>query len=174
VCSSDLNDEHESVERDFTHRNFRFNQTRGVKEHRNLQTGRREYENAHWRFNERRESIAGFCRRNAVTGAEFSALSKLQLLSILPRMSVVGRWSPFEKYRLIDLLTESSEVTAITSDELHNAIAMEKANCRLTVEEYRTEPSKLASGTVSPDNDLSSNAGGFEMGDALITTVARS
>jgi Ca2+-transporting ATPase len=46
------------------------------------------------------KSIAEFSRRNAPTGAEYSAMSKLQLLDILRRLQDIARLSPLAKYRM--------------------------------------------------------------------------
>jgi Ca2+-transporting ATPase len=92
----------------------------------------------------------------ALTGAEFSGMSKLDLLDILPRLQVIARSSPLDKYRLVTLLRESGEVVAVTGDGSNDAIAMKRANCGLAMGTCGTELAKLASDIVVLDDDFSS------------------
>jgi Ca2+-transporting ATPase len=92
----------------------------------------------------------------ALTGAQFGAVSKLQLLDILTRLQVIARSSPLDKYRLGGLLRESGEVVAVTGDGSNDAIAMKRANCGLSMGKCGTELPKLASDIVILDDDFSS------------------
>jgi Ca2+-transporting ATPase len=92
----------------------------------------------------------------AISGAEFSALSKLELLALLPKLQVIARTSPLDKYRLVGLLMETGEVVAVTGDGSNDAPAMKRADCGLAMGNCGTELAKMASDVVILDDDFSS------------------
>jgi Ca2+-transporting ATPase len=92
----------------------------------------------------------------AITGVDFSTLSKLELLALLPKLQVVARTSPLDKYRLVGLLMEAGEVVAVTGDGTNDAPAMKRAACGLAMGRCGTELAKMASDVVILDDDFSS------------------
>ena len=69
----------------------------------------------------------------AMTGAEFSQMSKTEVLEILPKLRVMARSSPRDKYRLVSVLMEAGEVVAGTSDGSNDSAALKKANVGLSM-----------------------------------------
>jgi Ca2+-transporting ATPase len=92
----------------------------------------------------------------AISGADFSALSKLDLLTLLPKLQVIARTTPLDKYRLVGLLMEAGEVVAVTGDGTNDAPAMKRAACGLAMGLCGTEIAKMASDIVILDDDFSS------------------
>jgi Ca2+-transporting ATPase len=91
----------------------------------------------------------------AITGMDFSSMSKLELLALLPKLQVIARSSPLDKYRLVGLLMEAGEIVAVTGDGSNDAPAMKRANCGIAMGQYGTELAKMASDIVILDDDFS-------------------
>jgi Ca2+-transporting ATPase len=92
----------------------------------------------------------------ALSGEEFSSMSKLELLPLLPKLQVLARSSPLDKYRLVGLLREAGDVVAVTGDGSNDAPAMKLADCGLAMGLCGTELAKRASDDVILDDDFAS------------------
>ncbi|KAH0787704.1 calcium-translocating P-type ATPase, PMCA-type family protein [Histomonas meleagridis] len=89
-------------------------------------------------------------------GYEFSSLSKLELLPMLPKIQVLARSSPRDKYRLVGLLMEAGEVVAVTGDGSNDSAALKRANVGLSMGMCGTELAKMSSDIVILDDNFSS------------------
>ncbi|OHS98911.1 calcium-translocating P-type ATPase, PMCA-type family protein [Tritrichomonas foetus] len=107
----------------------------------------------------------------ALSGLEFSAMSKLELLPMLPKLQVLARSSPRDKYRLVGLLMESGEVVAVTGDGSNDSPAMKRANVGLAMGKCGTELAKMASDIVILDDDFSSIVVALKWGRCIYDNV---
>jgi len=100
----------------------------------------------------------GILTKNGIPmlGKEFSQLSKVQLIDKLPKLQVLARSSPLDKYRLVSLLIECGEVVAVTGDGSNDSTALRKANVGLSMGLCGTELAKMASDIVILDDNFNS------------------
>eukprot|EP00898_Chlorokybus_atmophyticus_P000118 jgi/Chlat1/1106/Chrsp110S01592 len=98
----------------------------------------------------------------AMEGPEFRKLSKEQMMEIVPRLEVLARSSPTDKYTLVKLLREMGEVVAVTGDGTNDAPALHEADIGLAMGIAGTEIAKESSDVVILDDNF-----------ATIVTVVR-
>lgn len=107
----------------------------------------------------------------AMTGEEFSTKSKIELLDILPRLRVMARSSPRDKFRLVSLLMECGEVVAVTGDGSNDSAALKKANVGLSMGQCGTELAKMASDIVILDDNFNSIVSALRWGRCVYDNV---
>jgi len=107
----------------------------------------------------------------AMIGKEFSAMKKTQILSILPKLQVLARSSPLDKYRLVSLLMESGETVAVTGDGSNDSIALRKADIGLAMGMCGTELAKMASDIVILDDNFLSIVAALKWGRCIYDNV---
>lgn len=107
----------------------------------------------------------------AMMGEEFSSRSKLDLIEILPKLQVMARSSPRDKYRLVSLLMESGEVVAVTGDGSNDSAALKKANIGLSMGLCGTELAKMASDIVILDDNFNSIVSALKWGRCIYDNV---
>ncbi|MBE2225064.1 MAG: HAD-IC family P-type ATPase, partial [Anaerolineae bacterium] len=64
----------------------------------------------------------------ALTGAQFAAMSDDELMKELPNIGVVARVTPQDKIRMVDLLQRQANIVAMTGDGVNDAPALKKAD----------------------------------------------
>lgn len=107
----------------------------------------------------------------AIMGEEFSSRSKVDLVEILPRLQVMARSSPRDKYRLVSLLMEAGEVVAVTGDGSNDSAALKKANIGLSMGLCGTELAKMASDIVILDDNFNSIVSALKWGRCIYDNV---
>ena len=107
----------------------------------------------------------------ALMGEEFSSRSKVDLVEILPRLQVMARSSPRDKYRLVSLLMEAGEVVAVTGDGSNDSAALKKANIGLSMGLCGTELAKMASDIVILDDNFNSIVSALKWGRCIYDNV---
>jgi len=107
----------------------------------------------------------------AIEGKEFSKKSKLELLDIAPKLQVMARSSPRDKYRLVSLLMEMGEVVAVTGDGSNDSPALKKANVGLSMGKCGTELAKMASDIVILDDNFNSIVKALRWGRCVYDNV---
>ena len=108
---------------------------------------------------------------HAMLGREFSAMSKVQLIERLPKLQVLARSSPLDKYRLVSLLMECGEVVAVTGDGSNDSTALRKANVGLAMGLCGTELAKMASDIVILDDNFNSIVSALKWGRCIYDNV---
>lgn len=106
-----------------------------------------------------------------MTGPQFSATSKTELLERLPKLQVLARSSPLDKYRLVGLLMETGEVVAVTGDGSNDSPALKKANVGLSMGKCGTELAKMASDIVILDDNFISIVSAVKWGRCIYDNV---
>lgn len=107
----------------------------------------------------------------AITGAEFSQMSKMEVLDIIPKLKVMARSSPRDKYRLVSVLMEAGEVVAVTGDGSNDSAALKKANVGLSMGLCGTELAKIASDIVILDDNFNSIVAALKWGRCIYDNV---
>jgi len=107
----------------------------------------------------------------AIEGREFSTKTKLELLDIAPKLQVMARSSPRDKYRLVSLLMEMGEVVAVTGDGSNDSPALKKANVGLSMGKCGTELAKMASDIVILDDNFNSIVKALRWGRCVYDNV---
>ncbi|KXZ55354.1 hypothetical protein GPECTOR_3g484 [Gonium pectorale] len=92
----------------------------------------------------------------ALEGPAFRQLSDEQLAELLPRLQVLARSSPADKFRLVCALKAQREVVAVTGDGTNDAPALKESDVGLAMGITGTEVAKEAADIVILDDNFSS------------------
>ena len=109
----------------------------------------------------------------ALTGAEFAAMSDEALLQRLPQIGVVARVAPEDKIRLVSLLQQQSNIVAMTGDGVNDAPALKKADIGVAMGITGTEVSKEAAVMILTDDNFATIVKAVEYGRALYDNLAK-
>ena len=109
----------------------------------------------------------------AMTHAEFAQLSDEELTEKLPRLRVLARALPADKYRMVKLLQAQNHVVAMTGDGTNDAPALKRADVGLAMGLSGTEVAKEASKIVLLDDAFSTIVRGVHWGRALYENIQR-
>lgn len=93
--------------------------------------------------------------RIAVVANEIADLSDEELLTMLPKISVIARSTPTIKMRVVNLLKAQGNVVAVTGDGINDAPALKNADVGIAMGISGTEVSKEASDIVLLDDSFS-------------------
>jgi Ca2+-transporting ATPase len=109
----------------------------------------------------------------ALTSDEFGKLSDDELKDRMPRLRVLARAKPLDKYRIVKLLQEQGHVVAMTGDGTNDAPSMRKADVGLAMGVAGTEVAKEASKIVLLDDAFSTIVKAVHWGRALYENIQR-
>ena len=109
----------------------------------------------------------------AITSPEFNAWDDETLKKELPRLRVVARAQPLDKYRLVRLLQELGEVVAVTGDGTNDAPALKRADVGLAMGRAGTEVAKEASKIILLDDSFATIVKAVHWGRALYENIQR-
>jgi Ca2+-transporting ATPase len=108
-----------------------------------------------------------------LTSPEFNALSDAELKEQLPRLRILARARPLDKFRMVKLLQEQNEVVAVTGDGTNDAPALKKADVGLAMGRAGTEVAKEASKIVLLDDAFSTIVNAVHWGRSLYENIQR-
>jgi Ca2+-transporting ATPase len=108
-----------------------------------------------------------------LTSQEYNALDDGELKERLPRLRVLARARPLDKYRIVKLLQEENEVVAVTGDGTKDAPALKKADVGLAMGRAGTEVAKEASNIVLLDDAFSTIVKAVHWGRSLYENIQR-
>lgn len=108
-----------------------------------------------------------------LTSERFNQLSDDELKQNLPKLKIVARARPLDKYRLVKLLQELGEVVAVTGDGTNDAPALKRADVGLAMGISGTEVSKEASKIVLLDDAFSTIVKAVNWGRSLYENIQR-
>ncbi|MDF3818350.1 cation-translocating P-type ATPase [Leptospira sp. 96542] len=91
-----------------------------------------------------------------VIGEDISKLSDYELKKILLSCNVYSRVSPLDKWRIVKLLKEESEIVAMTGDGVNDAPALRSAHIGVAMGERGTDVAREASDIVLMNDSFSS------------------
>jgi Ca2+-transporting ATPase len=109
----------------------------------------------------------------AITGAEFAAMSDDELLRRIPDIGVIARVAPEDKLRLVTLLQQSHEVVAMTGDGVNDAPALKKADIGVAMGITGTEVSKGAAVMILTDDNFATIVKAVEFGRSLYDNLMK-
>ncbi|OHT09384.1 Calcium-transporting ATPase 4, plasma membrane-type [Tritrichomonas foetus] len=108
-----------------------------------------------------------------MTGNEFRKTPKLELLEKLPKLQVLARSMPMDKFRLVRILKEVGEVVAVTGDGTNDALALKTAHVGLSMGLCGTEIAKEASDICILDDNFKSIMMAILWGRCVFDNVRR-
>jgi Ca2+-transporting ATPase len=108
-----------------------------------------------------------------MTSAEFNERSDAEISELLPRLRVLARARPLDKYRLVSLLQARGEVVAMTGDGTNDAPSLKKADVGLAMGIAGTEVAKEASKIVLLDDSFATIVRAVRWGRALYENIQR-
>ena len=109
----------------------------------------------------------------ALTGAEFAALSDEQVLARLDDIGVVARVSPEDKIRLVQLLKRDGNVVAMTGDGVNDAPALKAADIGVAMGITGTEVSKEAAVMILTDDNFATIVNAVAYGRSLYDNLLK-
>ncbi|KAJ0408386.1 hypothetical protein P43SY_003112 [Pythium insidiosum] len=92
----------------------------------------------------------------ALEGPAFRKMDMDELRPLLPRLQVLARSSPDDKFRLVNMLRERGEVVGVTGDGTNDAPALRTADVGLAMGIAGTDLAKEASDIIIMDDRFSS------------------
>jgi Ca2+-transporting ATPase len=108
-----------------------------------------------------------------ITSAALEALDDEELKARLPKLRVVARARPLDKFRLVKALQELGEVVAVTGDGTNDAPALKRADVGLAMGIAGTEVAKEASKIVLLDDAFSTIVKAVHWGRSLYENIQR-
>src|SRR5512136_1302864 len=109
----------------------------------------------------------------ALTGAQFAAMSDEDLTAKLDNIGVVARVAPEDKIRLVDLLQRKQNIVAMTGDGVNDAPALKKADIGVAMGITGTEVSKGAAVMILTDDNFATIVKAVEYGRAIYDNLAK-
>jgi len=92
----------------------------------------------------------------ALEGPAFRVMAAEELARLLPRLQVLARSSPDDKFRLVNLLKDRGEVVGVTGDGTNDAPALRTADVGMAMGITGTDLAKEASDIIIMDDKFSS------------------
>jgi Ca2+-transporting ATPase len=102
-------------------------------------------------------------KEGLITGTEFDRASDDELRERLPNLHVLGRVTPQDKLRLVDLMQREGLVVAMTGDAVNDAAALKKADIGVAMGSG-SEVTKQAAKMVLTDDNFATLVTAIELG----------
>ena len=109
----------------------------------------------------------------ALSSDEFNELSDDEVKEILPRLRILARARPLDKFRMVRLLQAQNHVVAVTGDGTNDAPALKKADVGLAMGIAGTEVAKEASKIVLLDDSFATIVNAVHWGRSLYVNIQR-
>ena len=109
----------------------------------------------------------------AITGAEFSAMSDEEADRQIDDIGVIARVAPEDKVHLVDILRRKGHIVAMTGDGVNDAPALKTADIGVAMGITGTEVSKEAAVMILTDDNFATIVKAVELGRALYDNLMR-
>jgi Ca2+-transporting ATPase len=110
---------------------------------------------------------------DAITGAEFAAMSDDELDRRVEGIGVVARVTPEDKVRLVDVLKRKGGIVAMTGDGVNDAPALKRADIGVAMGITGTEVTKEAADMILTDDNFATIVKAVEGGRALYDNLMK-
>ena len=107
-----------------------------------------------------------------LTSEEFNKLNDIEVINILPRLKVLSRSMPEDKYRLVNIAESQSLVVGMTGDGVNDAPALRKSNVGFALGSG-TEIAKETSDIVILDNNIMSITTSILYGRTIFKSIRK-
>jgi Ca2+-transporting ATPase len=108
-----------------------------------------------------------------LTSNRYNQMTDEEVKEVLPRLRILARARPLDKYRMVKLLQQQNEVVAVTGDGTNDAPALKKADVGLAMGIAGTEVAKEASKIVLLDDSFSTIVKAVQWGRSLYENIQR-
>jgi Ca2+-transporting ATPase len=112
-------------------------------------------------------------RGEAITGAEFAAMSDTEVDRRIDDIGVIARVAPEDKVHLVDILRRKGNIVAMTGDGVNDAPALKAADIGVAMGITGTEVSKEAAVMILTDDNFATIVKAVELGRALYDNLMR-
>ncbi|WP_201308833.1 cation-translocating P-type ATPase [Puerhibacterium puerhi] len=109
----------------------------------------------------------------AITGAQFRAMSDVELGAEVGGIGVVARVAPEDKVRLVEVLKRQGAVVAMTGDGVNDAPALARADIGVAMGITGTEVTKDAAEMIITDDDFATIVTAVEGGRGLYDNLMK-
>jgi Ca2+-transporting ATPase len=109
----------------------------------------------------------------AITGAEFEAMSDAEAVERIDRIGVIARVTPEDKVRLVETLRTKGAIVAMTGDGVNDAPALKKADIGIAMGITGTEVSKEAGDMILTDDNFATIVKAVELGRGLYDNLTK-
>ena len=109
----------------------------------------------------------------AMTGAEFAAMSDDEADRRIDDIGVIARVAPEDKVHLVEILRRKGHIVAMTGDGVNDAPALKKADIGVAMGITGTEVSKEAAVMILTDDNFATIVHAVEQGRALYDNLMR-
>lgn len=92
----------------------------------------------------------------AIEGKDFRVLSEEDMAKVVPKLQVLARSSPTDKYTLVSYLRKMGEVVAVTGDGTNDAPALKESDVGFSMGISGTDVAKEASDIILLDDNFTS------------------
>src|SRR6185436_13903566 len=110
---------------------------------------------------------------DAITGAEFAAMSDDELDRRIDRIGVVARVTPEDKVRLVDVLKRKGAIVAMTGDGVNDAPALKRSDIGVAMGITGTEVTKEAADMILTDDNFATIVKAVEGGRGLYDNLMK-
>lgn len=108
-----------------------------------------------------------------LTHADLKRMTDEEVTAALPRLAVVARAQPLDKYRLVKLFQREGQVVAMTGDGTNDAPSLRQADVGLAMGLSGTEVAKEASKIILLDDSFATIAKAVRWGRALYENIQK-
>ncbi|KAJ3321340.1 Calcium-transporting ATPase 10, plasma membrane-type [Boothiomyces sp. JEL0866] len=109
----------------------------------------------------------------ALEGPVFRAMSDEEKLAVVPKLQVMARCSPADKFELVTLLKSLGEVVAVTGDGTNDAPALKAADIGFSMGISGTQIAMNASDIVLLDDNFASIVQAIRWGRNVLCTIRK-
>ncbi len=109
----------------------------------------------------------------AITGAEFAAMSDEELGNRIADIGVIARVAPEDKVRLVETLKRQNNVVAMTGDGVNDAPALKRADIGVAMGITGTEVTKEAAEMILTDDNFATIVKAVEGGRGLYDNLMK-
>eukprot|EP00730_Choanoeca_flexa_P001990 TRINITY_DN10871_c0_g2_i2.p1 TRINITY_DN10871_c0_g2~~TRINITY_DN10871_c0_g2_i2.p1 ORF type:complete len:1169 (+),score=386.65 TRINITY_DN10871_c0_g2_i2:156-3662(+) len=109
----------------------------------------------------------------AMQGPDFRKMSDAQIDAVLPRLRILARSSPTDKFKLVSALQRLREVVAVTGDGVNDGPALKKADVGFAMGLSGTDVAKEASAIVLLDDNFTSIVSAIKWGRGVFDGIRK-